>query len=129
MAGKKMHFFRGPKQIYPPIMLNFPPFLYVFLYFKGKISLQISKFWGNQAPVFANFSRHAHYQRKFCARQSQICLGTYVLFCFKADAGRARIPIFKIHLMSLTCLLYTGVQRSTMTMAHEKEKKQKKNNT
>ena len=43
-------------KISPPILLNFPPYLYnVFLYFRGKNSLQMSKFPGNQVPEFLLF--------------------------------------------------------------------------
>ena len=56
---KKCPFSWDLSQNFPPILLNFPPFLYVFLYFRGKISLQMSKFPGNQVPEFPTFSRHA----------------------------------------------------------------------
>ena len=55
---KKCPFSRELNQNFPPILLNFPPFLYVFLYFRGKISLQMSTFPGNQVPEFPIFSRH-----------------------------------------------------------------------
>ena len=50
-------------QNFPPFLyefLYFSPFLYEFLYFRGKISLQMSIFPGNQVPEFPIFSRHAH---------------------------------------------------------------------
>ena len=55
---KKRTFSQEPNQNFPPILLNFPPFLYVFLYFRVKNSLQMSKFTGNQIPEFPTFSRH-----------------------------------------------------------------------
>ena len=54
---KKCPFSWELSQNFPPILLNFPPFLYVFLYFRGKISLQMSKFPGNQVPEFPTFPR------------------------------------------------------------------------
>ena len=49
---KKCPFSRELNQNFPPILLNFPPFLYVFLYFRGKISQQMSTVPGNQIPYF-----------------------------------------------------------------------------
>ena len=63
-AGKKCPFSRELNQNFPPILLNFPPFLYVFLYFRGNISLQMSTFPGNQVPKFPIFSRHAHTHKR-----------------------------------------------------------------
>ena len=52
---EKMCFSQEPNQNFPPILLNFAPVLYVFLYFN---SLQMSKFPGNQVPELLTFSRH-----------------------------------------------------------------------
>ena len=41
VSGKKMYFFSGTQSNFPLIMLNLPPFNYVFLYFIGKNSLQM----------------------------------------------------------------------------------------
>ena len=51
---KKCGFSRESNQNFPPILLNFPPFLYL----RGKISLQMSEFPRNQVPEFPIFSRH-----------------------------------------------------------------------
>ena len=55
---EKMHFLPRTKSKFPEVLLNFFPFLYVFLYFRSKISLQMSKFPENQVPKFPIFSRH-----------------------------------------------------------------------
>ena len=52
---KKCAFFPGTNQNFPPILLNFPPYLYVFLYFRDTNSLQISRFPWNQVPEFPIF--------------------------------------------------------------------------
>ena len=52
---KNCNFFRELNRNFPPILLDFPPFLYKFLYFRGKISLQMSKFPGNHVPEFPFF--------------------------------------------------------------------------
>ena len=57
---KKCPFPQELNQNFPPILLNFPPFLYIFLSFRGKISLQMSKFPGNQVPEFPIFSRQGY---------------------------------------------------------------------
>ena len=58
---KKKPFSLEPNQKFPPIFLNFPPFLYVFLYFRSKkIPSKCQNFPGNQVPEFPIFSRHVH---------------------------------------------------------------------
>ena len=55
-SWKNVLFFREPNQNFPPpILLNFPPFLYVFLYFIGKSYFQMSKFPENHVPEFPIF--------------------------------------------------------------------------
>ena len=60
---KNCTFSREPNQNFPKRLLNFPAFLYVFLYFRGKnfppnvkISLKMSRFPGNQVSKFPIFS-------------------------------------------------------------------------
>ena len=59
-SWEKCSFSRELNQNFLPTLLNYPPVLYVFLYFRGKINLQMSKFPGNQVPEFPIFSRHVH---------------------------------------------------------------------
>ena len=58
LNGKKCTFSQETNRNFPPILQNFPPFLNIFLYFRGTNSLQMSKFPGNQVPEFPIFSRH-----------------------------------------------------------------------
>ena len=52
---KNVLFTQEPNQNFPLTVLNFSPFLYAFLYFRGTNSLQMSKLPGNQVPEFPIF--------------------------------------------------------------------------
>ena len=86
---KKCTFSLEPDQNFPPILLNFPPFLYVFLYFRGKNSLQMSKFPRNQVPEFPIFfpsmrmaaGEESHLRlREDCCKD--FCKNLWILFHF-----------------------------------------------
>ena len=73
---EKIPFFPATQSNVPLILLNFPP----FLYFRGKISLQMSTFPGNQVPEFPIFSRHG--------LGRQILMGNSIKSLFRVNCWR-----------------------------------------
>ena len=57
-AGKNATFPGNMEQNFPSVWQNFPPFLYVFLYFIDQNFPPVAKFPRNEIPSFHTFSRH-----------------------------------------------------------------------